>query len=236
MSFSSRLQDEHVAWNLASVAPAIKPGDRVLDLGAWDCRLGVAIRDQLGAHVVGADVIDKNATDLELRILDGGKVPTAPGETFDVVLLLYVLHHADDDRAVLAEARRILAPGGTIVVGEDRADTVGARLRTLAFHVWLLVFTWMGWRGKFRTSHEWRARFAEAGLTVSGFRTLGAGRWWFPVNDVYYLTPTATPARDEPVDRSLAAVERRVGDEEERVGEQDRHQRDHAGVEAPRRH
>lgn|GEM_PF-2400496 len=233
-TWGATLQAEHLAWNLASVAPAIRPGDRVLDLGAWDCKLGAAIRDQLGAHVVGADVVDRNQTDLELRLLEDGHVPTAPGETFDVVLVLYVLHHAKDDRAVLAEAQRVLAPGGTIVVGEDRADSFGARVRAIGFHVWLLLFTFMGWRGEFRTDAAWRARFASCGLRVSSHRTLGASRWWFPVNDLYTLT-AAAPAREQPVDGPLAPVQRRVGDEDQRIREHDGHERDHADVEAPGR-
>lgn len=192
-----RFEAEHLAWNYDAVAPHVAPGARVLDLGAWDCRLAAALRDRRGARVVGADVVDRNATDVELRLLDHGRVPTAPGETFDVVLLLYVLHHAADDRTVLAEARRLLAPGGAIVIGEDRADTWRARLRTRAFHVWLLIFTFMGWRGEFRTPAAWRARFADAGLVVDHHRALGATRWWFPENELYVLR-VADPAAPPP--------------------------------------
>ena len=92
---------------------------------------------------------------------------------------------------MLAEARRVLAPGGAIVVGEDRADTWRARLRTKAFHVWLLVFTFMGWRGSFRSRAGWTARFAEAGLVVRDHRALGATRWWFPENELYVLAASA---------------------------------------------
>ena len=46
--------------------------------------------------------------------------------TFDTVVLQMVLHHAEDPAAVLAEARRVLRPGGSLVVVElmqhDRAD------------------------------------------------------------------------------------------------------------------
>ncbi|MBK9036028.1 MAG: class I SAM-dependent methyltransferase [Myxococcales bacterium] len=189
----ARFEAEHLAWNFDAVAPHVAPGARVLDLGAWDCRLAQALRDRRGARVVGADVVDKNATDVELRVLVDGRVPTAPDERFDVVLLLYVLHHAADDRAVLTEARRVLAPGGTIVVGEDRADTWRARLRTKAFHLWLLIFTFMGWRGSFRSRAGWTARFAEVGLAVRDHQPLGATRWWFPENELYVLTAASTP-------------------------------------------
>ncbi|MEZ4403495.1 MAG: class I SAM-dependent methyltransferase [Kofleriaceae bacterium] len=199
----ARFEHEHLAWNYDAVAPHVGPDARVLDLGAWDCRLLAALRDRRGAQVVGADVVDKNATDVELRLLTDGRVPTAPGEQFDVVLLLYVLHHAADDRAVLAEARRLLAPGGVIVVGEDRADTWRQRLRTKAFHVWLLVFTFMGWRGHFRSQAAWTARFAEVGLTVQAHRQLGATRWWFPENQLFVIAPSP-PAPERPGDQALA--------------------------------
>ena len=51
----ARFEAEHLAWNYDAVAPHVAPGARVLDLGAWDCRLLAALRDRLGARVVGAD-------------------------------------------------------------------------------------------------------------------------------------------------------------------------------------
>jgi SAM-dependent methyltransferase len=196
-AIKARFEHEHLEWNFAAVAPTVTAGARVLDLGAWDCRLAAALRDRLGAQVIGADVVDRNATDVELRRLEDGRVPTAPGECFDIVLLLYVLHHAADDRALLREAQRVLAPGGVIVVGEDRAETWRDRVRTTAFHLWLLLFTFMGWRGRFRSAADWRVRFASVGLIIDSQRPLGATRWWFPENHLYLLrrAPTANRSR-----------------------------------------
>jgi SAM-dependent methyltransferase len=191
---SARIEAAHLDWNLRAVAPHVAPGARVLDVGAWDCRLGAALRDRHGARVVCTDVVDKNRTDVELRIMRGTTLPVADDERFDVVTLLYVLHHAADDRAVLREARRVLAPDGVVLVGEDRVETVAERIRTVAFHVWLLMFTFMGWKGRFRRQAAWRARFAEAGLAVREHRALGATRWWFPENELYVLAE-ATPVR-----------------------------------------
>jgi 2-polyprenyl-3-methyl-5-hydroxy-6-metoxy-1,4-benzoquinol methylase len=39
-----------------------------------------------------------------------------PSDTYDVVVMLDVLEHLDDDRAGLAEVRRVLKPGGVLLV------------------------------------------------------------------------------------------------------------------------
>jgi SAM-dependent methyltransferase len=184
---SARLERAHLDWNLRAVSPYIAPGARVLDVGAWDCRLGAALRDRHGARVVCTDVVDKNRTDVELRLMRGAALPTADGERFDVVQLLYVLHHARDDAALLREAGRVLAPGGVVLVGEDRVESLGERLRTVLFHVWLLAVTFMGWKGRFRRIAAWRARFAAHGLAVREVVELGAEHRLFPRNVLFVL-------------------------------------------------
>lgn len=190
---SARLQREHVAWNLRAVAPHVTPGARVLDVGAWDCRLGAALRDERGARVVCADVVDKNQTDVELRLMKDGALPVAEGERFDVVQLMYVLHHAEDDARLLREVRRVVAPGGVVLVGEDSVESFGERVRTVAFHVWLLVFTFMGWKGRFRRIAAWRDRFAAFGLAVREVKQLGREGRLFPRNILFVLEPADRP-------------------------------------------
>ena len=187
---SARIEAAHLAWNLAAVAPHVRADARVLDVGAWDCRLGEALRDRHGARVVCVDVVDRNRTDVELRLMRGAALPVADGEVFDVVQLLYVLHHAADDRALLREARRVLAPGGVVLVGEDRVETFAGRVRTVGFHLWLLTFTFMGWKGRFRRQAAWRERFADAGLTVRDVVELGREGRLFPDNVLFVLEAT----------------------------------------------
>lgn len=50
-----------------------------------------------------------------------------PDETFDVVLAGEILEHVADTEAVVAEACRVLAPGGTVVI-DTIADNLWARL------------------------------------------------------------------------------------------------------------
>ncbi len=94
-------------------------GKRILDIG---CGVGAFVRRlrEFSQRVAGIDI------DAE-RVIEGGKeVPDlalAVGESlpftdgvFDIVLLHEVLEHVTDDRATLREARRVLAPGGRVVI------------------------------------------------------------------------------------------------------------------------
>ncbi|MBN2153672.1 MAG: methyltransferase domain-containing protein [Candidatus Lokiarchaeota archaeon] len=82
-------------------------GDRILDLGAGDGRLGKEVRERLGKDVILADVADYNSTDLPLVLFtDGGGVPM-PDASVDTTILYTVLHHSGDPEQLLREAARV---------------------------------------------------------------------------------------------------------------------------------
>jgi tellurite methyltransferase len=100
---------------------------RVLDLGCGLGRHTVALA-HLGLNVVGGEVspsgLDACATELRARGLpvllvrhDMARLPFADA-TFDALLAFNVIYHATKDglRAVLAEIRRVLNPGGHLFV------------------------------------------------------------------------------------------------------------------------
>lgn len=94
-------------------------GARILDIG---CGLGVYVRKfrEFSGRAYGIDVDAKRLregarTTPGLMLAASEHLPIRDG-ALDVVVLNEVIEHVRDDRATMAEALRILAPGGRIVV------------------------------------------------------------------------------------------------------------------------
>lgn len=104
---------------------------RVLDLGAGTGRIGkafVAAKD----FYVGVDASSGMLQEFLLAThtppclaqADGLRLPFRHG-AFDIVMLMQVLSGAGNWRGLLSEARRVLRPGGAVVVGLTVAPVAG---------------------------------------------------------------------------------------------------------------
>jgi ubiquinone/menaquinone biosynthesis C-methylase UbiE len=101
-------------------------GRRILDAGCGSGPLFEALRDR-GAVVTG---IDKSAgmlelarrrlgADADLQVAELGSPLPFPDGTFDDVTASLVLHYLRDWGPALAELRRVLQPGGRLIVSVD---------------------------------------------------------------------------------------------------------------------
>ena len=109
-------------------------GGRVLDIG---CRFGALTRSYLdGNEVVGVDV-DRTALEeaaslgIEPVWADATEPLPFDDESFDVVVLGELLEHLPLPRRTVAQARRVLRPGGRLVGSVPNAYRLKARLRFL---------------------------------------------------------------------------------------------------------
>lgn len=91
----------------------------ILDVG---CGIGTYVRKlrELSDDVHGVDVeADRVATASaslpNIQVAPGESLPYPDGR-FDMVLLHEVIEHVDDDRRTVAEALRVLKPGGKVVI------------------------------------------------------------------------------------------------------------------------
>jgi SAM-dependent methyltransferase len=106
----------------------VEAGMRVLDVGCGSGELLAALRER-GARAAGLDPADgmvdvarRRAPDAEVRQGSWQSVPW-PDATFDVVMAVNALQYADDTAAAVAEALRVVRPGGTVAIANwgDRA-------------------------------------------------------------------------------------------------------------------
>ncbi len=94
-------------------------GARVLDVG---CGLGLYVRQfrAHGAEAWGVDVDEEKVAQASRELPHISRAPAEllpfPEASFDMVLSHEVLEHVDDDRGAVAEAHRVLKPGGRLVI------------------------------------------------------------------------------------------------------------------------
>lgn len=114
--------EKAVVFSLAD----LKPGERVLDIGCGDGNCTGPAAERTGSAVgLDHDPAMLVAARARLREVDGlawvegdaTRLPF-PDASFDVVIAITVLCFVRDRRAVIAEAHRVLRPGGRLVVGE----------------------------------------------------------------------------------------------------------------------
>jgi ubiquinone/menaquinone biosynthesis C-methylase UbiE len=115
---------------------APRPGERVLDLGTGTGRYAVAAA-QRGARVTGVDASAAMLTVARARgqghnvafvRAEAGRLPFPDG-IFDAAVAVTSLCFVADPLAALREVRRVLVPGGRLVLGELNRWSLWALLR-----------------------------------------------------------------------------------------------------------
>jgi 2-polyprenyl-6-hydroxyphenyl methylase/3-demethylubiquinone-9 3-methyltransferase len=169
---------ERLAERRAFLLGHVRAGDRVLDLGAGDgtfaAELGAA-----GCEVIAVDVADEalrraraRVPQLDARRVDDGGPLPIDEDSVDVVWAGEVLEHAADVVGLLAEVRRVLRWGGTLLVTTPYHGRIsvaalalrggfGAHADPRADHL------------RFFTAHTLRAVLADAGFADVDVRAVG---------------------------------------------------------------
>ncbi|MFW6107484.1 MAG: class I SAM-dependent methyltransferase [bacterium] len=117
------------------IARELRSARRVVDIGCGDCELAGLLAQADSREVVGVDIRDGNFPDQpdparHRRCVkaDARRLDFLTKGTVDAVVSVWALHELAAPMAVLREARRILRPGGEILVVDFPRRSLAQRL------------------------------------------------------------------------------------------------------------
>ncbi|WP_042421988.1 class I SAM-dependent methyltransferase [Streptacidiphilus anmyonensis] len=186
-------------------------GRRILDAGCGSGPLFASLRER-GALMSGFDASAgmlelarrRLGDDADLRLADlGGPLPY-PDDTFDDVVAALVLHYLEDWGPALAELRRVLRPGGRLLVSVDHPFAMHLMHRQAGREAdypyfgttnWVEEWSFGGQSGMVSIWHRPLHAMSEA-FTAAGFRITGISE------------PEPDPAAREVFPEELAAKPR----------------------------
>ncbi len=134
-----RVRVAHLLKEIGREIAQAGPFLRILDVGCGDGVITKRLRQQFAhASLTGIDAdevrLARARTQCPGAAFESGDVTALPypDEAFDVVLCHHVVEHVEDDQAVLRECRRVLRPGGLLLLGIPQEDgAIGRWLRRL---------------------------------------------------------------------------------------------------------
>ncbi len=153
----------------------LSPRARVLEVGVGTGRIARPLA-ALGPRVVGLDLSSRMMAELQRRVTsparpslirgDATRVPIHD-QAVDAVLGVHVFHLIPDWMSVLAEARRVLVPGGLLITGYDWSAPGAPRERV--FGLWREILAGMGYSGEYPGARDYsdvHASLVAQGATV----------------------------------------------------------------------
>jgi ubiquinone/menaquinone biosynthesis C-methylase UbiE len=139
---------------------------RILDLGGGWGFYAEPLKKRGHEHLV-LDVVNPGYQKSPVVLYDGSRIPF-PDQSFDVTILMTMLHHVPDPMALFEEVRRVTRQ--QVVVVEDLYHHTAGRFWTICRDR-LLNVEFSAHPHQFRKDGEWQDFFRKAGFQVSSFKS-----------------------------------------------------------------
>lgn len=161
------IYDSRVRKLAGYIAPHLREGDRVLDVGCGCGGLGRAILDDPACppavQVRGVEQRRRGHEPIEVQAFDGLHIPAAE-RAYDVVLLADVLHHVEDPERLVRECIRVSKR--LLIIKDHAVRGVLARQR-LALLDWAANAPYgVPCLYRYRTAAQWTEAFRRHRLVV----------------------------------------------------------------------
>lgn len=173
----------------------------ILDVGCGDGTIDrLLLEERRDLEVVGIDIAVRAHASIDVSLFDGHRIPF-PDRSFDIVMFIDVLHHAEDPGRLLAEARRVARQAIVLKDHTREGFLAGLTLRAMDWvgnaphHVSLPYNYW--------TVTQWREAFKNLQLTADYWATnLGLYPWPASVlfdRSLHFIARLRVPADSAPV-------------------------------------
>ncbi|MEV5769289.1 methyltransferase domain-containing protein [Micromonospora sp. NPDC052213] len=159
-------------------AIGLRPGEHVLDAGCGVGAPAVQLAEEHGVRVTGITVSSVQAAEARRRAERSAAATRIafahgdynhldyPDDTFDAVIAVESLMHADDLAAPLAEFRRVLRPGGRLAIADCTREAPAGSERAARFTAAFQV-------GQLLSVPEWISRLRTSGFDVEEYTQCG---------------------------------------------------------------
>ena len=119
----------------AGLAAASRPVERVVDLGGGTGRASRSLSDQSVVVDASQPMLSKAREHDHPTVRGDVRAVPLATDSVDAIVSVDAVHHLPDVETVLAEAKRVLRPGGVIVVRDFDPQTIRGRALSLAERV-----------------------------------------------------------------------------------------------------
>ena len=143
----------------------LSPGENILDIGAGSCTMA-AILSKKKYRITPLDIVDFSLVEEIKPILYDGKRFPFDDNSFNVSLLITVLHHTPHPEEIIKEATRVAK---RIIIMEDIYLNSFHKYLTYFFDS-LLNFEFLGHPHTNKNDSQWRLLFADLGLKIVGVK------------------------------------------------------------------
>ena len=168
---------------IKTVRPYLHKSDKILDVGSGFCTISKRLVD-LGHTVTSLDVKDRSLYEqISVTLYDGVKIPFKT-DSFDVVLVITVLHHIKDFEKILKEAKRVAKK---IIIMEDTYISEWQKYLTFAMDN-IVNMEFLNHPHTNKSDKDWRSLFNRYNLTIKDVSS--HNYWRFFTSTTYFLEKT----------------------------------------------
>ena len=143
----------------------IKEDSNLLDLGCGSGIIGKEFGRFFNSEILGLDILDNRVVEIPFRRYDGKNLSFLKDDSFDAVLINFVLHHCQNPIDLLKEAKRVSKE--IIVLYENIPEGIWSKIFCYFHGVsFACFFQKNDNQGKFLKRKEWEEEFEKLGLKV----------------------------------------------------------------------